>query len=174
MALNSQHKRVSKNRVSITFDVETNGAVQTKELPFVVGVLGDFSAHREDKPALADREYINIDKNNFDQVMTRIAPRLSYAVNNTLKNDDSRFNVDLNFTSIKDFSPDSIIEQVEPLKKLVAIRVKLKTLLSKVDRSRELDGLLNNLLQDNEAIALLSEELNLKTKKQTETESSDE
>ena len=66
MALNSQHKRVSKNRVSVTYDVETNGAVETKELPFVVGVIGDYSGHRQDKQEVDERTFYNVDKDNFD------------------------------------------------------------------------------------------------------------
>ena len=92
MALNSQHKRVSKNRVSITYDVETNGALETKELPFVVGVLGDFSADREDKPDAADREFFQIDKDNFDSVLNRIGPELKMKVDNVLTDDNSPIN----------------------------------------------------------------------------------
>ncbi len=77
MALNSQHKRVSKNRVSITYDVETNGAVETKELPFVVGVVGDYSGHKQDKEDVEDRTFYNVDKDNFDTVMKRVGT-LSY------------------------------------------------------------------------------------------------
>ena len=91
--------------------------------------------------------------------MSRIAPRLSFPVNNTLQNNDSQFNVELNFNSIKDFSPDAVIKQVEPLKNLIDTRVKLKTLLSKVDRSRELDTLLKEILQDNDVMTSLSGEL---------------
>ena len=75
MALNSQHKRVSKNRVSITYDVETNGAVETRELPLVVGVMGDFSAHKEDREELEDRSFYQVDKDNFDNVMKPRWPR---------------------------------------------------------------------------------------------------
>ncbi|GAL15252.1 uncharacterized protein ImpB [Vibrio astriarenae] len=122
MALNSQHKRVSKNRVSITYDVETNGAVETKELPFVVGVIGDFSAHKEDKEDLEERTFYQIDKDNFDTVLKRVGPELKLKVDNTLQDDDSQFEAALSFSSMKDFEPDSLVEQIEPLRKLAETR----------------------------------------------------
>lgn len=161
MALNSQHKRVSKNRVSITYDVETNGAVETKELPFVVGVVGDFSAHKEDKVDVADREFFQVDKDNFDTVMKRIGPELKLKVDNVLADDDSQIEANLNFDSMKDFTPEAIVEKVDVLKKLVDTRNQLKVLLSKADRSRDLEKLLKEVLQDADTIKSLSDELGL-------------
>ncbi|GLQ75904.1 type VI secretion system contractile sheath small subunit [Vibrio sp. vnigr-6D03] len=163
MALNSQHKRVSKNRVSITYDVETNGAVETKELPFVVGVIGDFSGHKpeSEKVDLEEREFTGIDKDNFDTVMGQIHPRLSYKVDNKLANDDSQFEVNLSFRSMKDFHPENLVEQIDPLKQLVKTREQLKVLLSKADRSRDLERLLKEVLQSADAINGLAEELGL-------------
>lgn len=164
MALNSQHKRVSKNRVSITYDVETNGAIETKELPFVVGVIGEFSGHKPDseKVDLEEREFTGIDKDNFDSVMSELHPRLSFKVDNKLVIDsNSQFNVDLNFRSMKDFSPENVVEQIEPLKKLVETRNQLKVLLSKADRSRDLERLLKEVLQNTVVIQGLAEELEL-------------
>ncbi|MBY5947682.1 type VI secretion system contractile sheath small subunit [Photobacterium rosenbergii] len=164
MALNSQHKRVSKNRVSITYDVETNGAVETKELPFVVGVIGDFSAHKDDREELEDRTFYQIDKDNFDTVLKRVGPELKLKVDNTLANDDSQFEAALSFNSMKDFEPDSLIEQVEPLRKLAETRQQLKTLLSKADRSRDLEKLLKEVLQSADQINALSSELGIEKK----------
>lgn len=164
MALNSQHKRVSKNRVSITYDVETNGAVETKELPFVVGVIGDFSTHKEDREELEDRTFYQIDKDNFDAVLNRIGPELKLKVDNTLVEDGSQFEAALSFSSMKDFQPDALIEQVDPLKKLAETRQQLKTLLSKADRSRDLEKLLKEVLQSADQINALSSELGLETK----------
>lgn len=164
MALNSQHKRVRKNRVSITYDVETNGAVETKELPFVVGVIGDFSAHKEDREELEDRTFYQIDKDNFDAVLNRIGPELKLKVDNTLVEDGSQFEAALSFSSMKDFQPDALIEQVDPLKKLAETRQQLKTLLSKADRSRDLEKLLKEVLQSADQINALSSELGLETK----------
>ena len=164
MALNSQHKRVSKNRVSITYDVETNGAVETKELPFVVGVIGDFSAHKDYREELEDRTFYQIDKDNFDTVLKRVGPELKLKVDNTLANDDSQFEAALSFNSMKDFEPDSLIEQVEPLRKLAETRQQLKTLLSKADRSRDLEKLLKEVLQSADQINALSSELGIEKK----------
>jgi type VI secretion system protein ImpB len=163
MALNSQHKRVSKNRVSITYDVETNGAVETKELPFVVGVIGDFSGHKpeSEKVDLEEREFTGIDKDNFDTVMGQIHPRLSYKVDNKLANDDNQFEVNLSFRSMKDFHPENLVDQIEPLKQLVETRNQLKVLLSKADRSRDLERLLKEVLQSADAINGLAQELGL-------------
>ena len=162
MALHSQHKRVSKNRVSITYDVETNGAVETRELPFVVGVIGDFSGHKPEteKTDLEEREFIQIDKDNFDGVMRQVGPRLSFKVDNRLNpNDDSQFEVNLRFNAMKDFHPESLVDQIEPLKKLVEARNQLKVLLSKADRSRDLERLLKEVLQNTESIQSLAAEL---------------
>lgn len=164
MALNSQHKRVSKNRVSITYDVETNGAVETKELPFVVGVIGDFSAHKDDREEVEDRTFYQIDKDNFDTVLKRVGPELKLKVDNTLADDDSQFEAALTFQSMKDFEPDALIEQVEPLKKLAETRQQLKTLLSKADRSRDLEKLLKEVLQSADQINALSKELGVEPK----------
>lgn len=161
MALNSQHKRVSKNRVSITYDVETNGAVETKELPFVVGVMGDFSAHKDDREEMEDRTFYQVDKDNFDTVMKRVGPELKMKVDNTLSDDDSEFAVDLSFNSMKDFEPDAIVEKVDALKKLAETRVQLKTLLSKSDKSRDLEKLLKEVLQNADTITALSSELGI-------------
>lgn len=164
MALNSQHKRISKNRVSITYDVETNGAVETKELPFVVGVVGAFSGHKpeSEKIDLEEREFTGIDKDNFDAVMGEIQPRLSFKVDNKLVTDsNSQFEVNLNFRSMKDFSPENVVEQIEPLKNLVETRNQLKVLLSKADRSRDLERLLKEVLQSTDLLHGLAEELGL-------------
>ncbi|QUM84098.1 MULTISPECIES: type VI secretion system contractile sheath small subunit [unclassified Moritella] len=165
MALNSQHKRISKNRVSITYDVETNGATETKELPFVVGVIGDFSGHKaeSDKIDLEEREFTGVDKDNFDAVMGQISPSLSYKVDNKLANDDSQFEVNLKLNSMNDFHPERLVQQIDPLKQLVETRNQLKELLSKADRSRDLERLLKEVLQSTDSIQHLAEELGVKT-----------
>ena len=163
MAMNAQHKRVSKNRVSITYDVETNGAVETKELPFVVGVLGSFSGDKpeSEKTEVDDREFVGVDKDNFDLVMSDFAPFLNYKVDNTLADDGSQFEVNLKFDSMSDFSPENVVKQVEPLKKLLETRQKLTILLSKADRSRDLEKLLKEVLESTDNIANLAKELGI-------------
>jgi type VI secretion system protein ImpB len=159
MALNAQQKRGSKNRVSITYDVETGGSMQTKELPFVIGMIGGYSGDRTDREPMEERTFYSVDKDNFDQVMTRVGPRLTYKVENKLQDDGSEFEVDLDFKSMKDFEPDAIVEKVEPLRNLAKTREQLMTLLSKADRSRDLEKLLKEILQDEGAIKALGEEL---------------
>ena len=162
MALNSQHKRVSKNRVSITYDVETNGATETKELPFVSAVLGNFSGDKEDPKDVEDREFIQVDQDNFDEVLGRIKPELSLKVDNVIEGDDSQFEVNLEFDSMKDFEPDALVQRIEPLKKLLETRNQLNELLSKADRSRDFEKLLKDILQSADSISSLSDELGVK------------
>ena len=162
MALNSQHKRVSKNRVSITYDVETNGASEKKELPFVSAVLGNFSGDKEDPKEVEDREFVQVDQDNFDEVLGRIQPSLSLKVDNVIENDDSQFEVNLDFESMKDFEPDALVQRIEPLKKLLETRIQLNELLSKADRSRDFEKLLKDILQSSDSISALSEELGAK------------
>lgn len=159
MALNAQQKRVRKNRVSITYDVETNGATEKKELPFVIGMIGNYSADRQDREPLEDRTFYQVDKDNFGQVMSRVAPRLTYKVENRLQDDGSEFEVDLEFRSMKDFEPDAIVAKVEPLRQLAKKREQLMTLLAKADRSRDLEKLLKEILQDEDSIKALGDEL---------------
>lgn len=162
MALNSQHKRVSKNRVSITYDVETNGATEKKELPFVSAVLGNFSGDKEDPKEVEDRDFIQVDQDNFDEVLGRIKPELSLKVDNVIEGDDSQFEVNLEFESMKDFEPDALVQRIEPLKKLLETRNQLNELLSKADRSRDFEKLLKDILQSADSLSSLSEELGVK------------
>jgi type VI secretion system protein ImpB len=159
MALNAQQKRVSKNRVSITYDVETNGAVQTKELPFVIGMVGNYSGERQDKEALEDRTFYQVDKDNFNDVIKKLSPALSYKVDNKLQDDDSEIQVDLTFSSMKDFEPDAIVQKIPVLQELAKTREQLMTLMSKADRSRDLEKILKEILQDQNLVKSLSEEL---------------
>lgn len=159
MALNAQQKRVSKNRVSITYDVEDGGSMQKKELPFIIGMIGGYSGDREDKEDLEDRTFYSVDKDNFNDVMTRVGPKLSFTVENKIQNDGSEFQVELDFKSMKDFEPDAIVDKVEPLRNLAATREKLMTLVAKADRSRDLEKVLKEILQDADMVKALGEEL---------------
>ncbi|MBX2809315.1 MAG: type VI secretion system contractile sheath small subunit [Cellvibrionaceae bacterium] len=150
--MESIHKkldRVRKPRVHISYDVETEGAVIKKELPFVVGVMGDFSGDSTVplKP-LKDRRFVQIDRDNFDEVLKSMTPGLTIKVKNTLKDDGSEFSVDLKFESMKDFEPAAIVDQVEPLRKLLETRNKLRDLSTKADRSEELESILERVLNN--------------------------
>ncbi len=152
--MESIHKklnRVRKPRVHISYDVETEGATVQKELPFVVGVMGDFSGDPTAplKP-LKDRRFVQIDRDNFDEVLKSMTPGLQLKVKNTIAGDDSEFAVNLKFESMDDFEPAAIVNQVEPLKKLLDTRNKLRDLSTKADRSEELESILERVL-NNEA-----------------------
>lgn len=159
--------RVRKPRVHITYDVETEGAQLRKELPFVVGVIGDFSgkSYGPVKP-LRERKFIQIDRDNFDDVMERMTPGAEFRVENTLAGDDSEMAVSLRFNSMDDFEPAAVVEQVEPLRKLLAVRNKLRDLMSKVDRSEELENLLEEVLQNTDKLSALAGELDATAPKQ--------
>ena len=153
-------KRVRKPRVHITYEVETEGAAVLKELPFIVGVMGDFSGDPTSPLApLKDRKFIQIDRDNFNDVMARMTPGASMKVENTLADDGSEMAVDLKFNSISDFEPGAVVQQVEPLRKLQETRDKLRDLMSKVDRSEDLENLLENVLQNQEQLGELSNQL---------------
>lgn len=159
-SIHDKLKRVRKPRVHITYDVETNGAVQNKEIPFVMGVMGDYSGdNTENKKALKDRKFSQIDRDNFNEVMNNVSPQLNMKVDNTLEGDDSEMSVDLDFKSMEDFEPQNIVEKVDPLKKLMETRNKLRDLLTKADRSEDLENLLEEVLSSTDALAKLKGEL---------------
>ncbi|ACV27904.1 type VI secretion system contractile sheath small subunit [Kangiella koreensis] len=159
-SIHDRLKKVRKPRVHITYDVETDGAVLEKELPFVVGVMGDFSADST-KPVkpLKERRFIQIDKDNINEVMKNMSPGLNIKVDNTLENDGSEMAVNLKFDSMEDFEPAAIVDQVEPLKKLMDTRNKLRDLMTKIDRSEELEGLMEKVLQNSDDLNALAEAL---------------
>jgi type VI secretion system protein ImpB len=157
--------RVRKPRVHITYDVETEGAQIVRELPFVVGVLGDFSGDpRQPLRPLSERKFIQIDRDNFDDVMARLAPGLNLKVDNKLADDGTQMAVELKFNSIEDFEPGRVVDQVPALKALLDTRNKLRDLMSKVDRSEELENLLEQVLKNENELKSLSGELGLDKK----------
>jgi type VI secretion system protein ImpB len=157
--------RVRKPRVHITYEVETEGAQIERELPFVMGIMGDFAGDpAEPLKPLAERKFVQIDRDNFNDVMARIQPGLNIRVKNTLAGDGSEMAVNLKFRSIEDFEPARVAEQVPALKALLETRAKLRDLMSKVDRSDELEQLLEQVLQDKEKLDKLSSELGLDRK----------
>jgi type VI secretion system protein ImpB len=162
MAESLQHKldRVRRPRVQITYDVETNGALQKVELPFVVGVLADLSGQpKEALKGVKDRKFVNIDADNFDDVLAKSAPRLAFGVDNKLTDDNTKVNVELNFKSLDDFSPAKIAEQVGPLKELLDMRQRLSQLLNKMEGNDKLESLLAQVLGNTEKAAALAKDL---------------
>jgi type VI secretion system protein ImpB len=146
--------RVRKPRVHITYDVETEGAEPKKELPFIVGVMGDFSGNPTKKlEPLKKRKFTQIDATNFNEVMSSISPELVFRVPDLLSGEpDKELPVSLVFNKMEDFDPAAVAEQIEPLKKLLVARERLKELLVKIDGSPKLEGLLEQVLQDPDAL----------------------
>jgi type VI secretion system protein ImpB len=141
--------RIRPPRVQITYDVEIGDATQMKELPFVAGILADLSGKpAEALPKLKDRKFVEIDRDNFNDVLASCAPRLALQVDNKLANDDSKLNVELNFRSIDDFDPAEVVKQVEPLRKLFDARQRLMDLLAKLDGNDKLDALLQEIVSN--------------------------
>lgn len=148
-SIHEKLQRVRKPRVHIKYEVETEGAVLEKELPFVVGVLGDFSGDpTQPLRPLSERKFIQIDRDNFDDVMKRMTPGVNMRVENTMAGDGSEMAVQLKFGSVSDFDPASVVNQVEPLRKLKETRDKLRDLMSKVDRSENLEAMLEQVLEN--------------------------
>jgi len=145
-------KRVRPPRVNITYEVELGGAMVMKELPFVLGVMSDLSGHpKESLPKLKDRKFVEVDRDNFDDVMKSMRPRLQLRVDNTLKGDGSELSVELEFQKMADFSPDAVVEQVDPLRKLMEIRNQLKDLQSRTEGNDRLEEMLDAVI-DNETV----------------------
>ncbi|MHC0470296.1 type VI secretion system contractile sheath small subunit [Citrobacter sp. EBS8] len=158
MAESIQHKlnRIRPPRVQITYDVETGGAIEKKELPLVVGILADLSGHPASPPAkLRERRFVEIDRDNFDDVLSSASPRLAIQVENRLANDGSKLNLELHFNEFDDFSPLNIINQVKPLQRLFLARQRLRDLLTKLDGNDDLDTLLQQVVNDNAELQAL-------------------
>jgi type VI secretion system protein ImpB len=154
--------RVRRPRVHITYEVETEGAQIVRELPFVVGVIGDFSGDpTQPLRPFAERKFVQIDRDNFDEVMQRLAPGLKLKVENKLAGDGSSMAVDLRFNGIEDFEPGRILDQVPALRTLLETRNRLRDLMSKADRSENLELLLENILKDKANLETISGELGI-------------
>jgi type VI secretion system protein ImpB len=154
--------RVRPPRVQITYDVETGGAIEKKELPFVVGVLADLSG-QPDKPlpAIKDRKFVEIDRDNFDQVLAKMTPRLAFKVDNKLSDDDTKIGIEIKFSSMEDFEPQNVVEQVEPLRKLIELRRKLANLRSSLYGNDKLEKMLQQILNDDQELNKLRTEVGL-------------
>ena len=155
--------RVRRPRVHITYEVETDGAQIVRELPFVVGVLGDFSGDPgQPLRPLAERKFIQIDRDNFDEVMQRLTPGLHLKVDNKLTDEGGTMAVDLRFNGIDDFEPGRVLDQVPALKSLLETRNRLRDLMSKADRSEELEQLLEQVLKNKDDFEAISGQLGMK------------
>ncbi|HZW14404.1 MAG TPA: type VI secretion system contractile sheath small subunit [Noviherbaspirillum sp.] len=152
-------QRIRPPRVQLTYDVEIGDAIEQKEIPFVVGVMGDFAGNSGiPSPKLKDRKFVNVDLDNFDDVMKGVEPRAVYRVKNTLNDKGGEFAVELKFKSIDDFRPESVVQQVEPLRKLLEARSKLSDLRNKLAGNDKLEDVLSEVLANTENVRRLGEE----------------
>ena len=152
-------QRIRPPRVQLTYDVEVGDGKEIKELPFVVGVLGDFSAASElEKTKLKDKKFINVDLENIDEVIESLAPRAAFRVENTLTEEGGQIGVDLTFNSMQDFRPENVAQQVDPLRKLVQARERLTDLRNKISNNERLEDLLDEVLRNTDQVRELSAE----------------
>jgi type VI secretion system protein ImpB len=164
MAESLQHKldRVRRPRVQITYDVETGGAMEKIELPFVVGVMADLSGQpKEALRPLKERKFTPIDRDNFNAVLEKATPRLAMKVQNRLTGDDSKLAVELNFKNMDDFEPTRVAEQIAPLKELLDMRKRLQELMSKMEGNDKLEQLLGDVLNNTEKAMSLAKQMGL-------------
>ncbi|MCB2181950.1 MAG: type VI secretion system contractile sheath small subunit [Desulfobulbaceae bacterium] len=163
--------RVRSPRVQITYDVEVGDAIEMKEIPFVVGVLSDLSGKPDEPlPKLKERKFIEIDRDNFNNVLAGMKPRLAYRVDNKLTDDDSQMAVELRFKSMDDFHPERVAEQVGPVRKLVEARKRLSELLNKLDGNDKLDELLQDVISSTDSLEKLGQEAGVEKKEDKTSE----
>jgi type VI secretion system protein ImpB len=163
LAESTQHvlSRVRPPRVQITYDVEIGGAIEKKELPFIVGIMADLSGKPATPlPKVKDRKFVEIDRDNFNEVLASMKPRLAVRVPSKLKPDaDEQLNVELSFRHIEDFEPVAVLKQIPALNRLYEARLRLRDLLTKLDGNDELDVLLREVIASTEAQGKLREQL---------------
>ena len=149
-------QKVRAPRVQMTYDVEIGDAIENKELPFVVGVIGDFGADPEaEKKRIKDRKFVNVDAGNFDEVLGAVAPATQFRVENHLSEEGGQFGVQLQFREMADFRPESVVQQVAPLKGLLEARTKLADLRNKLAGNDKLEDLLTEVLNNTDSLAAL-------------------
>lgn len=157
--LSIQHKltKVRPPRVQITYDLHAEGGLKPKEIPFVIGVLGNFSGHKNKKPQkIKQTQFLTLEKENFNAIMQKISPQLNIKVENTLEKNGSSLAVDLKMESMADFTPGRIAENHPTLSKLLEVRKKLIDLQSKVDSNESLEVILKKLMGNRDALRKLS------------------
>ncbi len=165
MPRQSIHKKLEKvrpPRVHITYDVEIGDAIEVKEIPFVLGVLGDFTGKpREPLPRLKDRKFVEVTPDNFDSVLEAMRPHLAFSVENKLSEDPEagQLKVDLDFRKLEDFEPQNVARQVKPLRELMELRTKLADLRGGLQGNEKLEELLLEAVSDTEKLERLRSEL---------------
>lgn len=162
--------RVRPPRVQITYDVQVGDAIEKRDLPFVVGVLADLSGMpQKPLPAIGKRKFTALDRDNINDVMKKIGPRLAFKVKNRLSEDDTKLNVELRFESMTDFEPARVAEQITPLRKLLEIRNSLANLRSSLIGNEKLENLLQEVIQNQELLRLAGSEAGVRPTEETES-----
>lgn len=154
--------RVRPPRVQITYDVQVGDAIELKEIPFVLGVLGDFSGNpAEELPKLKDRKFVEVTPDNFDDVLGSMKPRLAYSVANKLADDPDapKLKVDLSFKKLEDFEPEQVARQIKPLRELLDLRTRLADLRGSLQTNQTLDDLLQEVINSSEKMQRLRTEV---------------
>ena len=173
MAKESLQKKVGRvrpPRVHITYDVQVGDAIEKRDLPFVVGVLADLSGMPEKPlPPIAKRKFVSIDRDNVNDVMKKIGPRLAFKVPNRLNEDDTKLNVELRFESMDDFQPAKVAEQITPLRKLLELRNSLANLRSSLIGNEKLENLLQEMIQNQEMLRQAGSEVGIKADEKKES-----
>ena len=161
--------RVRPPRVQITYDVQVGDAIEKREIPFVVGVLADLSGMPEKPlPAIAKRKFVSIDRDNFNDVMKKIGPRLAFKVPNRLSEDDTKLNLELRFEGMDDFQPARVAEQITPLRKLLELRNSLANLRSSLIGNDKLESLLQEMIQNQELLRQAGSEAGIRAPEEKE------
>jgi len=161
MAKQSSQKFIARNRaprVQIEYDVELYGAEKKVQLPFVMGVMSDLSGKPEEPlEPVADRKFLEIDVDNFDDRLKAMKPRVAFQVPNTLTG-EGNMSVDLSFESMEDFSPAAIAQKVDSLNQLLQARTQLSNLLTYMDGKSGAEDLISKALNDPALLKALSAE----------------
>jgi len=161
--------RVRPPRVQITYDVQVGDAIEKRDLPFVVGVMADLSGMPEKPlPAISKRKFVSIDRDNVNDVMKKIGPRLAFKVPNRLNEDDTKLNVELRFESMDDFQPAKVVQQITPLRKLLELRNSLANLRSSLIGNEKLENLLQEMIQDQEMLRQAGSEAGVRVAEEKE------
>jgi len=173
MAKESLQKKVGRvrpPRVQITYDVQVGDAIEKREIPFVVGVMADLSGMPEKPlPAISKRKFVSIDRDNVNDVMKKIGPRLAFKVDNRLSEDDTKLNCELRFENMDDFQPARVAQQISPLRKLLELRSSLANLRSSMIGNEKLENLLQEVLQNQEMLQQAGSEAGIRPNEEKES-----
>lgn len=161
----SFQNEVPKARVNLKLDLHTGGASKKTELPLKLLVTGDFSNGQEAVP-LSEREKVNVNKNNFDAVLSEYSPKINLTVKNTLVDDGSEDNISLTFQNMKDFTPEQVSRQIPQLKAMLSMRNLLRDLKANLLDNQAFRKELEKILLDSALSAELRAELSALAPKQ--------